>query len=73
MVNSVGFVISKGDLASGPRTRLYHSRDFVYQRFIKLKKDRETSEIDIRRETESAPLPASFSKGAIYFLNSLLQ
>ena len=29
MVNDVGFVISKEDLASGPGTRLDHSRAFV--------------------------------------------
>ena len=37
-----------------------------------MKRDRETSEIDIERGPESAPL-ASLSKGAIYFLNWLLQ
>ena len=29
LVNSVGFVISEEDLASGPGTRLDHSRAFV--------------------------------------------
>ena len=42
-VYSVKFVISKEeDLISGPGTRLDHSRAFVEQSFIKVKKDRES-------------------------------
>ena len=41
MVNDVGFVISKEDLASGPGTRLDHSRAFVWQSFIKVRKGTE--------------------------------
>ena len=37
MVNDVRFVISEEDLASGPGTRLDHSRTFVQQSFIKVK------------------------------------
>ena len=40
MVNDVGFMISEEDLASGPGTRLDHSRAFVLQSFIKVKKER---------------------------------
>ena len=53
----------------GTGTRLDHSRALVQQSFIKVCKGTEnTSDIDIRRGTESAPL-ASLSKGAIYFFN----
>ena len=41
MVNEVGFVISEEDLASGPGTRLDHSRAFVWQSFIKVRKGTE--------------------------------
>ena len=42
MVNDVGFVISEEeDLASGSGTRLDHSRAFVWQSFIKLRKGTE--------------------------------
>ena len=70
MGNRVGFVISKEeDLTLGSGTRLDHSRAFVQQSFIKVYKGTEnTSDTDIRRATESAPL-ASLSKGAIYFFN----
>ena len=67
MVNNVRFVISQEDLASRPGTRLDHSRAFVEQSFIKIRKGTEkASDIDIRRRTESAPL-ARVSKGVIYF------
>ena len=60
MVNDVRFVISEEeDLVSGPGTRLDHSRAFVQQSFIKVKRDRERSDTDIRRGTEGAS-PASF-------------
>ena len=59
-MNGVSLVISE-DLPSRPGARLDHSRAFVQQRFIKVKRDREASETDIRRGTESAPF-ASFSK-----------
>ena len=58
-MNDVGFIISEEDLASGPGTRLDHSRAFVQQSFIKVKRDRERSDTDIRRGTEGAS-PASF-------------
>ena len=41
MVNDVGFMISIEDLALGPGTRPDHSRAFVYQSFIKVKKGTE--------------------------------
>ena len=66
-MNGVGFVISEREdltLGQGPG-----SRALVQQSFIKVCKGTEnTSDIDIRRGTESAPL-ASLSKGAIYFFN----
>ena len=69
MVNSVRFVISEEDLASRPGTRLDHSRAFVEQSFIKIRKGTEkASDIDIRREMVSASL-TSVSKGVIYFLS----
>ena len=69
MVNNVGFVISQEDLASRPGTRLDHSRAFVEQSFIKIRKGTEkASDIDIRREMVSASL-TSVSKGVIYFLS----
>ena len=37
-MNDVRFVISKEDLASGPGTRFDHSKAFVYQTLIKVKK-----------------------------------
>ena len=66
-MNDVGFVISKEeDLASGPGTRLNHSRAFVYQSFNKVLKETENaSDTDIRRGMKNAPL-ASLSKRAIY-------
>ena len=66
MVNDVGFVISEEeDLTLGPGTRLA----FVQQSFTKVYKGTEnTSDTDIRRGTESAPL-GSLSKRAIYFFN----
>ena len=38
MMNDVRFVISEEDLALGPGNRLDHTRVFVYQSFIKVKK-----------------------------------
>ena len=76
MVNLIafGFVISKEeDLASEPVIRLDHSRAFVQQSFIQVRKWTEkASDIDIRRGVESAPL-ASVSTVIIYFFNWLLQ
>ena len=67
MVNNVRFVISQEDLASRPGTRLDHSRAFVEQSFIKIRKGTEkASDIDIRREMVSASL-TSVSKGVIFF------
>ena len=55
------------DLASGPGTRLDHSRAFVQQSFIKVREGTEkASDIDIRRGMENAPL-ASVSKCYILF------
>ena len=69
MVNNVRFVISEEDLASRPGTRLDHSRAFVEQSFIKIRKGTEkASDIDIRREMVSASL-TSVNKGVIYFLS----
>ena len=62
-------MISEEDLASGPGTRLDHSRAFMYQSFIKVKKGTEkASDIDIRRGTENALL-ANISKGVTSFFN----
>ena len=70
-MNDVGFVISKEDLALGPGTRLDHSRAFVYQRFIKVRKGIEkASDIDIRSGMESVPL-TSLRKGS-YILFQLV-
>ena len=56
-MNYVGFVISKEDLVLGPGIRLDHSRTFVLQNFIKVRKGSEkASNIDIRRGMENAPL-----------------
>ena len=56
MVNGVRFLISKEDSASGPGTRLDHSRAFVLQNFIKVRKETEkVSDIDIRKGMESCP------------------
>ena len=67
MVNCVGFVISEEDFASGPGTRLDHSRAFMQQSFIKIRKGTEkVSDTDIRRGPESAPL-ASLIKALYAF------
>ena len=62
-MNDVGFVIAEEeDLALGPGTRLDHLCSRV---LLKYKKGTEkTSDIDIRRGTNSGPL-ASLSKGAV--------
>ena len=60
-------MISEEDLASGPETRLHHSRAFVRQSFIKVIKGTEkVSGIDIRRGMESAAL-ASLIKALYTF------
>ena len=56
MVNDVGFVISEEDLASGPETRLDHSGLLCGRSFITVKGTRKVSDINIRRQAESAPL-----------------
>ena len=63
MVNDVGFVIAeKGDLASGPGTRLDHLCSRV---LLQYKKGTEkASDIHIRRGMNSAPL-SSLSEGAM--------
>ena len=57
-MNGVRFVISKREeVPLGPASRLDHSRTFVWQNFIKVRKwTEEVSDIGIRRGTESAPL-----------------
>ena len=69
MVNGIGYVISKeGDLASGPRTRLDHSRAFVQPSFIKIRQGTDkASDIDIRRGTESAPHTSLSKRSYILF------
>ena len=57
----VGFVISE-DLAWGPGTRLDHSRAFVYQSFIKVKKGQRTLLTQTSEGGRRVPPPASFSK-----------
>ena len=59
---------SKEDLASGPATRLDHSRAFVQQNFIKVWNAQGKLLTDIRMGVESAPL-ISVSKGVISFFN----
>ena len=70
-MNDVGFLISEEeDLASGPGTRLDHSRAFVYQSFVKVRKGTDkASDIDIRRGQKECPL-TSISNAVIYFLIS---
>ena len=56
MANSVGFMVSKEDLALGPGTGLDHSRAFVYQSFVKVRKGTEkASDIDIRGGWRAPP------------------
>ena len=56
-MNGVRIVISEEDLVSGPGARIDHSRAFVSQSFIKVRKGIEkASDIDIRKGTESDPL-----------------
>ena len=55
MVNSVRFVISEEDLALGPGTRLDHSRAFVYQSFIKVRKGQTKLLTDIRKGWRLSP------------------
>ena len=66
-MKDVRFMIFE-DLTSGPRTRLDHSRAFVWQSFIKVRKGTEkASDIDIRRGTsENVPL-ASLIKALYTF------
>jgi len=69
-VNNVRFVIS--DLASGPGTRLDHSRAFVWQSFIKVRKGTEKTS-DITSEGGQRGLPSLVLQGVIYFLKLVLQ
>ena len=55
-MSNVGFMISEEDLASESGTRPDHSGLSYGRSFITVKKDRETSYIDIRREMESLKL-----------------
>ena len=67
-MSDVGFIISEEeDLALGSGTRLDHSRAFVEQSFINVRKGTErTSDLDIRRRVTHSLV---FSKGVVYFLN----
>ena len=61
-------MISEEDLALGPGTRLDHSRAFVQQSFIKVRKGTEkASDIDIRKGWRAPPALDSLSKGVKYF------
>ena len=56
--------------ALGPGTSLDHSRAFVKQSFIKVRKGtKKASDTDIRRGMENAPPLASVSKRITDFLN----
>ena len=55
-MSNVGFMISEEDLASESGTRLDHSGLSYGRSFITVKKDRKASVIDVRMETEHAPL-----------------
>ena len=65
---NVRFIFSKeDDIGSGSGTRLDHSRAFVEQSFINVRKGTErTSDLDIRRRVTHSLV---FSKGVVYFLN----
>ena len=72
MVSDVRFMNSEEDLASGPGTRLDHLRALEQQSFIRIQKGTEkASDIDIRKEMQSAPL-ASVSKGVIYIFKLVI-
>ena len=71
-MNGIGFMISEEDLALGSRTRLDYSELLCGRSFITVKGTEKTSDVDIRREIESAPL-TNLSKGVIYFFSWLLQ
>ena len=64
-MNGIGFMISEEDLALGSGTRLDYSELLCGKSFITVKGTEKTSDVDIRRGMENAPLP-SLSKGAIY-------
>ena len=68
MVNSVGFVISKEDLASGQRSDLTTQGSGVAEVLLQWEGTEKASDIDIKRGWRVACLLV-FSKGAIYFLN----
>ena len=53
-MNDVEFVISKEDLVLGPGTRLDHSRAFVKQSFIKVKKGQRKLLTQTQKGAESA-------------------
>ena len=70
MVIDYGFLISKQqDLALGPETRLDHSRSFVYQSFIKVKKGQKKLLTETSEKGQRVSPFASVSKGVIYFFN----
>ena len=66
MVNDVGFVISKEDLASGPGTRLDHSRAFVQQSFIEVKREQRKLLTQTSEGARRVPTHQS-QQGLIYF------
>ena len=65
-----GFLASRGEEFNlGPETRLDHSELLCNQVLLKYKRDREASDIDIRRGQKERPL-ASFQQEVIYLLAS---
>ena len=65
MVNCVGFMIYEEDLALGPRTRVDDSRAQELKSFCVA--EFHFSDIDIRRETENAPLSSLRKTSYILF------
>ena len=68
MVISVGFVISKEDLASGQRSGLTTQGSGVAEVLLQWEGMEKASDIDIKRGWRVA-CSLVFSKGALYFLN----
>ena len=67
MVNDVGFVISKKDLALGPGTSLDHSRAIVQQSFTKVKKGQRNFLTQTSEGGWQVPLLISLSKALYTF------
>ena len=64
-----GFLASRGEFSLGSETRLARSELLCNKVLLKYKRDRESSDIDIRRGQKEYPL-ASVSNGVIYLLIS---